>query len=185
MSKTSFPPGPPRLKGYANVRKFLSNRAEFMRGLWEEYGDYVRFQLGLFDVYMITDPEMIKHVLTHDRDFPKTKAIKMFRFIIGDGVLLADGDDHRRQRRLMQPAFQPARTATYADTMVEIAKETADGWRDSEELEIHREMMGLTLRIAAKTLFNTEVGPMTDRVASAIETIIPSVDRIAQPTEGL
>ena len=96
MSETTFPPGPSRLKGYANVRAFLKNRTEFMRGLWEEYGDYVRFQLGLFDVYMISDPEMIKHVLTNHRDFHKTRAIKMLRFIIGDGLILSEDDEHRR-----------------------------------------------------------------------------------------
>jgi len=71
MAENSFPPGPSRLTGYANVRVFLKNRAEFIQGLWEKYGDYVRFQLGLFDVYLINDPEMIKHVLTHHRDFHK------------------------------------------------------------------------------------------------------------------
>ena len=185
MSETAFPPGPSRLKGYAHVRAFLKNRTEFMRGLWEEYGDYVRFQLGLFDVYMISDPDMIKHVLTHHRDFHKTNAIKKLRFLVGDGLLLVEDDDHRRQRRLMQPAFQPARIATYGDMMVALANDTAESWRGAEELEIHREMMGLTLRIAAQTLFNTDVGPVTDRVAAAIKTVIPFVDRIAQPTGAL
>lgn len=185
MAPTRFPPGPPKWTAYRNVRTFLRNRAEFMHGLWQEYGDYVRFQLGFFDVYLINDPEMIRHVLMNHKDFPKTPAIRFLHHILGNGLLLSGGEVHRRQRRLMQPAFQPKRIATYAEVMCQAADETAARWRTAEDLDIHAEMLRLTLNVATRTLFHEDVDRLVDQIAEAVNTLMPFADRIAQPTGAL
>ena len=53
---------------------------------------------------------------------------------LGEGLLTSEGDFHRRQRRLAQPAFHPNRVATYGAMMADIANRaagecaTASGW---------------------------------------------------------
>lgn len=183
MFKT--PPGPGKAAAFANVRGFLGNRAEFMQGLWREYGDVCRFQLGFFDVYFINDPELVKHVLMHDREFVKTPALRFLKLVLGNGLLLSEGEFHRRQRRLMQPAFHPKRIRTYADLMVRLALGTCERWRDEQEVDIHAEMMQLTMAVASETLFGSSVESETRRVKGALDEILPSIDRIAQPTGAI
>ena len=47
-----------------------------------------------------------------------------------------------------------------------------DGWRDGEELDIHREMMETTLAIATRTLFGVDLGPKMPVVADALDAFI-------------
>ena len=48
--------------------------------------------------------------------------------MIGDSLLTTEGEEHRRQRRLIQPLFHHERIAGYADDMVELAERAADRW---------------------------------------------------------
>ena len=52
------------------------------------------------------------------------------KLLLGDGLLTTDGDVHRRQRRLVQPAFHRQRVESYGDTMALRADELARRWRD-------------------------------------------------------
>ena len=69
--------------------------------------------------------------------------------------------------------------------MTALTNETSKGWRAADEVEIRHEMMGLTMRVAARTLFDTEVLSVTKTVEAAIDTLLPFVNRIAQPTGAL
>ena len=61
------PPGPGDKGAFRNLRRFLDNRAEFLYEMWQEYGDFCRFQLGPAKVYLVSDPELIREVLVeHD-----------------------------------------------------------------------------------------------------------------------
>ena len=56
--------------------------------------------------------------------------------LLGQGLLISEGDFWRRQRRLAQPAFQRGRINEYAATMVECAEARTARWRDGEERDI-------------------------------------------------
>lgn len=185
MNDTRSVPGPPRYQAIGNVRAFLNNRPEFLADIWRRYGDYARFQLGVFDVYLINDPELIRHVLMNYPEFDKTPAIRFLSHILGNGIFLSGGEFYRRQRRLMQPAFQPKRIATYADIMLQIAAQTAARWREADEIDIHTEMMRHTLNVAAQTLFQTDIDRVCERITESINVLLPFVDRIAKPTGAL
>jgi cytochrome P450 len=76
---------------------------------------------------------------------------------LGEGMLLAEGDDWRAQRTTAQPAFYRERVAAYGDTMVEYAGDVADGWADGETLDARPVASELTLRILARTLFGLDI----------------------------
>jgi pentalenene oxygenase len=78
---------------------------------------------------------------------------------MANGLLHSDGALHRRQRRLMMPAFHRARIAGYADVMAECVKATVDSWRDGQQLALDRELGALTLAIVTRTLFTGEAAP--------------------------
>jgi cytochrome P450 len=84
-------------------------------------------------------------------------------------LLTSEGDLHRRQRRLVQPALHPQRVATYADMMTRFATETSDSWRDGQEIDLHAQMMKLTLRVVAKTLFDADVAAEVDAIGDAMD----------------
>ncbi len=139
---------------------------------FERYGDiyYAPF-LGR-DVYVLRHPEHIKEVLiSQAASFGKPTSgltASQLNKLLGNGLLNVNGDEWRRRRRLLQPAFRSERLRAYADTVVRHADEQVGRWRVGERIDLSAEMMHLTLRIVCKTLFDHEVSSETDRVARAV-----------------
>jgi cytochrome P450 len=74
------------------------------------------------------------------------------------GLFHVNGDEHRRHRRLLQPAFGKTRIDAYRDDMISLTRRMLDEWRDGEERDVLEDMTDLTLAIATKTLFGADAG---------------------------
>lgn len=140
-------------------------------------------QIDLPDLspYVVTDPALIEEVLvTRSKLFIKDRVTRDLAAVVGNGLLVSDGEFWRRQRRLAQPAFHRERIAGYAAVMVDHAERLADTWREGQVLDIHAAMMRLTLDIVAATLFATDVdGRVADTIADALAVIMA---RFSDPT---
>jgi cytochrome P450 len=97
----------------------------------------------------------------------------------------SEGEIHRRQRRLSQPAFHRQQIAGYAATMVDYAARMRDDWREGETLEMSREMMRLTLAIACKTFFGAEVESEADEIGDAFSKAISLFNFLILPYSRL
>ncbi|HZF67777.1 MAG TPA: cytochrome P450, partial [Gemmatirosa sp.] len=84
-----------------------------LAALAAERGDAPRFWAGPVRLRLLAHPEAVREVLvTRQRDF-RGLAFEAVRRVIGDGLLQAQGDAHRRQRRVLQPAFHRDRLPRY------------------------------------------------------------------------
>jgi cytochrome P450 len=148
---------------------------EMLTRFAREFGDITFFKLGGERCYFINDPDAIRDVLvTHQRNFTKSRGLERAKKLLGNGLLTAEGATHLRHRRLLQPAFHRERIAGYAQVMIDYAARTAARWDDDETLDISREMMRLTLSIAGKTLFDTDVESSADEVGAAVTEVLES-----------
>lgn len=169
LAKTIRPPGPhPRYPG-----QFVVDLARDMRGLFSrmaEFGDVTQIRIGPQLVVVLNHPEDVKRVLVTDqRNFTKGRALERTKSLLGDGLLTSEGELHLRQRRLMQPAFHRSRIATYATVMSAYAERAQAGWEDGATLDVHAEMMHLTLAVVCKTLFDEDVEQDAGVVGEAID----------------
>jgi cytochrome P450 len=138
-----------------------------------EYGDVTFWRFLYLSSYFFAHPNDIESVLvTHHRSFTKGFGTRANPELFGNGLLTSEGEFWLRQRRLSQPAFHRTRVAAYADIMAREAEHMLGGWRDGEELDIHREMMETTMAIATRTLFGVELGPKMPVVANALDAFI-------------
>jgi cytochrome P450 len=114
--------------------------------------------MGLFRIVLIFHPDAIEELLvTRNRDFVKSPGVRMLRPLLGDGLLLSEGETWLRQRRLMQPAFHRQRVAGYGEIMSVFAERHVAGWTAGATIDVHAEMMALTQAIVGKTLFDADV----------------------------
>ena len=93
---------------------------------------------------------------------------------IGHGLVSANGAEHKRQRRLTQPAFHTRRIDAYAGTMVDYTTAMLDEWRDGQEQDVAEAMSALTMFIVARTLFGADRVDMKDTaegIGAAIHVI--------------
>jgi cytochrome P450 len=118
-----------------------------------------RLWLGPIPIHVATDADLAHAILVdHADSFKKARGMSVFmRPLLGDGLLTAEKDVHRRHRKLLAPAFAPKRIAAYGQTMVDETAHQLSTWRDDTVVDVSAEMMEMTLAIAGRTLFGADV----------------------------
>ena len=173
------PPGPSGERLLGSLREFAADTLGFATRLAREYGEVARFRLVNREAWLLSSPEAVERVLVENqRNYVKhTFFWRKVDAIFGKGLLTNEGEDWRRQRRLVQPAFHHDRIAEYARVMVDYAIDRVDGWRDGEERDIRHEMTSITFRIVSKTLFDSEVAGDVAEIGVAFDTGIEEIAR--------
>lgn len=158
------------------ARRLLGHGLEFGRDPLallqraREHGDVVRLRFGPYHIYVLNSPDAIRQALVGQaRKLEKGLSFGRAKKLIGNGLVLSEGEDHRRQRRLMQPAFHRAEIARYMATMLEVARPRIDGWPDGGTLALDRELRAITLTVLTRTLLSSDVGGET---VSEIERLL-------------
>ncbi|OCH86155.1 cytochrome P450 [Obba rivulosa] len=135
FSHLRYIPGPPSASFfYGNLKQLFNADNAALHEEWaEKYGNTLRFNgfLNMNRLYTM-DLRAINYILTHSMEYPKPKMTRFFLSkILGEGVLFAEGEEHRQQRRVINPAFGPAQIRELTSIFVDKAIELRDFW-DSE-----------------------------------------------------
>ena len=173
MNLVPGPKGPPFL-GVA--RDLIAGAPRYLSHLADTYGPFVRFNVFLQEFYLVSDPELIREVLvTQAANFPKSdRDVEILDRSVGHGLVSANGEEHKRHRRLTQPAFHIRRIDAYAGTMVDYTTAMLDEWRDGQEMDVADAMSALTMLIVARTLFGADRVAMkatAERISAAIHVL--------------
>ncbi|MED7948815.1 cytochrome P450 [Streptomyces sp. BE20] len=131
----------------------LRDTLGFLRSLPAEQGvAWVR--IGGLKGALVCDPELTHQVLVNDRTFDKGGIFyERVREVTGNGVASCPYSEHRRQRRLLQPAFHHARLPLYAQIMSDQVAGAQSSWSEENVLDVFPEMMRLSARTAVASLF--------------------------------
>ena len=144
---------------------------------FQQYGEVVRFHFGPMIAHLVSSPAGANHVLAeNNKNYGKqTRGYRNLRYVLGNGLLTSEGEVWKRQRRIAQPAFHRQRIAGFGRTMVRAAEDAADSLslRRGEILDLHQEMMRLTLRIVCETLLAYDPTNAADEVGEALAYLLP------------
>lgn len=180
------PPGPASRFPGDHLLRLRRDRLATFRAMAAAHGDVSELRIGRQRIVLITHPDDIRDVLvTHQRNFTKGQALQRAKQLIGEGLLTSEGDLHRRQRRLVQPAFHRTQIAAWATAMTAAADATQQRWRDGAHIDAHAAMMHTTLSIVASTLFGADVSGETSDIAAALQTAFDSFDMGYGPLTAL
>ena len=156
-----FPPGLNRnLPLYLFSRFFKPGNPILLFEHLQQFGRAAHYRLLHNHIVLLNDPSDIREVLVDKAHmFIKERTQKRMKILLGEGLITADGEAHKRQRRIAAPAFHRQRIQAYAATIVEHAAAMRDEWKPGAQIDVAAEMMRLALQITARTLFDTEVTP--------------------------
>lgn len=164
--------GPKRSLLLGNLRELNRNPLEFFVQCRRQYGEIVPLRLGLAPACLLTHPEHVDRVLKDRALFVRCKAWDVLRSLLGNGLLLADGDSWLRRRRLEQPAFHQRRVIAWGDIVTAYTEAMLDKWGDGEVRDLAEDMAQLTLSIITKILFSIDLsGGEAGRIADVTETV--------------
>ncbi|RDI63359.1 cytochrome P450 [Nocardia pseudobrasiliensis] len=177
-SNRSIPVAPWGLPLIGHLAPLARDPLGFLSSL-PDRGGLVRIGLGGVGAVVVCDPELTQQVLRHDRIFDKGGPImERGREVIGNGLVTSLHPTHRRQRRLLQPAFTRDRIAGYAEKMSEYIAGVSESWSDGAILDVPHEMQRLSALTTAATLFPDTVPEDHIRALLAdMNTVFESVIR--------
>lgn len=165
-------PGPHGSWLFGNLTEFRAGMLPFLERCRYEYGKVVAFRLGPKRLILVSDPSLIEQVLvTQNKSFKKHFATRLLKPVLGKGLLLSEGSQWLRQRRLVQPAF----SRRFTDEFVEIVKlhtsRLADAWEQNGRRELYRDMTQLTVQIAAHAFLGISDADDTEEIGDCLEVI--------------
>lgn len=139
-----------------------------------EHGPIVRYRFGPYDLVHVQDPEDIRHVLVKNHgNYEKSPSYAVLKEFLGTGLVTSEGSFWRRQRKLAQPAFHHRSLLGFAETMSRLSAELAEDWRVSPRtVDVHEEMMRLTLRIVGHTLMSTELAGDANTIGQSMAAVM-------------
>lgn len=134
-------------------------------------------------ITVVSDPELIRQVLV-DRaaEYPKDKLQhRVLSSGLGRGLLLAEGDTWRMQRRALAPLFSPRTVLGFQSAMAEVGSELVARWdrqRDGRRMDVSFEMARATLHVLARTIFSQGLGRATEVFADAVTRYLEAMGKI-------
>jgi cytochrome P450 len=178
------PPGPQL--GPLELARLLRRRqiTTLLERAARQSPEVAHFRLGLEHAYLVSTPELVRELFgSLGRVTAKGRGLEQARLLLGDGLLTSEGELHRRQRRLIQPAFHHTRIPAYEEVMrVESAALPARaGWADGVVRDVAADMADLTLRIVGRALFATDLAGDSPAVAGALHELLTRFQRVMLP----
>lgn len=156
-NETIRPPGPTGLPVLGNTITVMRDPFGFYEEL-AQYGDVVQYQTVLGTFTALLHPHHVERVLLQEPD--QFIQVDIADFDIGinpEGLVDVRGEQWRRQRTVMQPAFTMERIQAYADVMVDVTRDTIAEWDDKDTITLNEAFSELTLRILTRSLFDLPV----------------------------
>jgi cytochrome P450 len=176
-----LPPGP-SLPALAQTALFVARPVEFLEYCHRRYGDCFTINTVIFGREIeVVHPDAIRQIFTGNPDVLRAgEANSILGPLLGPrSVLLLDGAEHVRQRKLLVPPFHGERMVAYAETMLEITDRVAATWPVGSPFSMHPFMQEITLDVILRTVFGLEEGSHLDDLHEALTHILDQQSRPA------
>jgi len=176
----ALPPGPRGISFLWRLLRSPEGWLDFLAACHRQYGNVVYFRFLGVPACLINDPAGIERVLVTDhQNFTKSMDYRALSRVLGQGLLTSEGEFWKRQRRLVQPAFFRERILSYGGLMTSYTARMMDTWQTGEVRDVHRDMMHVTLQIAARSLFNVEIEGDAGTIGRALTVVLDAMPKLA------
>src|ERR687887_4961 len=172
----SVPPGPRAPAPWQTIGWML-RPAAFLQRMHARYGDPATIRTYWADEPMVlfSNPEAVREIFRLDPAIaPAGQSWEYLRPFAGEhSILLLDGDEHLRERRLLQKPFHAERMRAFQGTVAELARAEVATW--SGRVVTLERMKHLTLEVILRVVFGArgeeEIAPLRDAVQATLDTV--------------
>ncbi|WP_331752344.1 cytochrome P450 [Streptomyces sp. NBC_00829] len=173
MSLTAIPAAKGSVPGLGHIPRLFRDPLAVLRSLHTE-GPVLRLSIGTMPIVVATSATTVHEVLVKQaKSFKKGRIFDRVRPLVGNGLANAEGPQHIRNRRLIQPLFYKERLAGYAEVMSERAEMLAASWSAGQQIDVNQVMGRYAIETLAATLFSADFGgPAVESVREDLPVIL-------------
>lgn len=152
-----------------SLKEIQKDPLGFLTFLHRTYGDISVHRLGPLDYYLVAHPDGIKRILqdNHPNYSKRVADVQTLEYLTGPGVLVTDGPDWMRRRRLMQPAFHRDKIQQMMLSMVKLTERWIEELPEGRRVNANTYITLLTVRVATTTLFSLDLDTRAGEVMSS------------------
>lgn len=168
-----------------------------IQAIFDQFGTLEKFQRKYGDIFyggkslifppyvIFSNPQAIEQVFTADPDLfevsqQSNAPIKVL--LGGNSLILLDGKEHKRQRKLMMPSFHGERMKSYGQAMVEVTQKAISQWQVGQEFYIRDYTQQISLEIILRTIFGIDSGDKYERLQ---KMLVEYLDTFNSPLNSL
>jgi cytochrome P450 len=169
-----LPAGPP-LPTFAATLLWMKRPFELLEASARRYGEpFTMGLVGFPKIVVVSSPEEVKHVFADDGStFLAGRFNHSLSALLGErSVLMLDGPEHLRRRRILLPPFHGDRMQRYGEAMRAAADRAIDGWTEGDTFALHPHMQDITLRVIVRTVFGFSEGPRHEEACRRMKRIL-------------
>jgi cytochrome P450 len=166
------------------MARLVQRPIESLVGWRERYGDVYTVPLVVFGVGVyVCDPDAIRGMLTGDQsDLRAGEANAPLSPVLGDrSVLILDGREHLRQRKLLLPPFQGSAVQSFRTVIREVAEAEVDRWQEGEAFVMRDRMRALTFEVIVRAVFGVTERERIERLRGALVSLLDMQMIVALP----
>ncbi|UJR83350.1 cytochrome P450 [Sandaracinus amylolyticus] len=169
---TKLPPGP-RWTLPATLRLIRDPYATLLE-LRAEYGDLVTFPSPNGRVVLAMTPELVKPIFTASPDCFGAWAVGTTSVVLGPrSLIVSEGEIHKRDRKLLTPAFHGARMRAYGDAMRALARRRFDAaMKPGATVTLQDVTTDITMDVILRTVFGVGEGAAFDEGRAMMGEIV-------------
>ena len=169
-----LPPGP-KQSAIITTWHWMRRPFEFFDDCAASFGDTFSMRFfGLPPLAVYSNPEAVKEIFADpDETLLAGRFNLTLRAFLGEhSVLMLDGKEHLRQRRLLLPPFHGERMQAYGQAMLDVTDESIDRWPMHEVFAVHGHMQTITLRVILRTILGIEEPKRLAEMSAAITSVL-------------
>ncbi|HEY1725875.1 MAG TPA: cytochrome P450 [Steroidobacteraceae bacterium] len=169
-SEDGKPPRPPCAHAQFDVGT-TDDSLELMTRYGAEFGDIYRvYAPGRGrDTWVVADPDTIKRVLvSNHRNYTVGAGLDRVRVLVGDGIIVSEGEAWKRQHRMMQPMFQRSRVEQFGEMIVATTQHRLTGWADKAASGVELNVTRETSENALEVVLRATLGVDFDRLCTQL-----------------
>jgi cytochrome P450 family 135 len=184
----ALPPGP-SAPAFVQASRWMRSPVKLMEDSRERFGETFTLRMvgPVGSLVFISDPASIKRLFSADREngLPAGRSFLLEPVLGRRSLLLLEGDEHLRSRKLMLPPFHGERMRAYEAVMARVADEELESWPLGERFPLHPRMQAITLEVILRAVFGVDDPARRERLRELLVRILNTTSSPRAQVVGL
>jgi cytochrome P450 len=170
----ALPPGP-SAPAIVQAMRWMRSPVDLMEDCRARFGETFTLRMArIGQLVFISDPSSVKRLFSGDRAnrLPQGRTFLLEPVLGRRSLLLLEGEEHLRSRRLMLPPFHGERMRAYEGVMAQAADREVDSWPTDERFPLHPRMQSITLEVILRAVFGVDDPARRERLTRLLVRLL-------------